>query len=380
MLRLLPAIAAMAGLAALPCAAQSVLPDRNRIDGWLTSLGGDNHFDAAKGINWGVMPGPFYTPELGIGVGTAVVGMYRPDPDDRVSQNSTFSLSGYASATGAFGMNINNYAFFEGDRWRFFLDGKLSNTPTYYWGQGFAAGKRNGKKQEYTAQLFEMRPMLYRRLRNHTYAGIGWAMSALHAAHMDRDDPRRIEDTAQGAAVFSSGVSVALTWDDRDFVPNPRTGQLADIHYTRYSPGIGSDTMFNAWMLHYSRYHSVSENGVLAWEANGDFTQGHVPWNMLPLLGSNQRMRGYYEGRYRDKNAISGQMEYRQKLSWRHGVVGWLGSGTMAPSFHALGKGRWLPSAGVGYRFEFKPRMNIRLDYGIGRGSSGFYFQVGEAF
>jgi hypothetical protein len=34
---------------------------------------------------------------------------------------------------------------------------------------------------------------------------------------------------------------------------------------------------------------------------------------------------------------------------------------------------RWLP-------FEFKPRVNIRLDYGIGKGSSGFYFQVGEAF
>ncbi|ELV0770718.1 hypothetical protein SFF50_003939 [Salmonella enterica] len=45
-----------------------------------------------------------------------------------------------------------------------------------------------------------------------------------------------------------------------------------------------------------------------------------------------------------------------------------------------LDDGRWLPSAGVGYRFEFKPRVNVRLDYGVGKGSSGFYFQVGEAF
>ncbi|MDI8083742.1 hypothetical protein MJN69_28740, partial [Salmonella enterica subsp. enterica serovar Kentucky] len=43
-----------------------------------------------------------------------------------------------------------------------------------------------------------------------------------------------------------------------------------------------------------------------------------------------------------------------------------------------IGKG--LPSAGVGYRFEFKPRVNVRLDYGVGKASSGFYFQVGEAF
>ena len=101
---------------------------------------------------------------------------------------------------------------------------------------------------------------------------------------------------------------------------------------------------------------------------------------MLPLLGSDERMRGYYQGRYRDKNVLSTQLEYRRQLTWRHGIVAWVGAGTMGPSVDSLNDGRWLPTAGVGYRFEFKPRVNIRLDYGIGKGSSGFYFQVGEAF
>jgi hypothetical protein len=39
-----------------------------------------------------------------------------------------------------------------------------------------------------------------------------------------------------------------------------------------------------------------------------------------------------------------------------------------------------LPTLGAGYRFEFKPRMNVRLDLGFGRNSAGFYFQMGEAF
>ena len=171
-----------------------------------------------------------------------------------------------------------------------------------------------------------------------------------------------------------------LSWDDRDFVPNPRKGQYADVRYTRFTSEVGSDTRFDEYQLHYSRYHSLDDKNVLAWEADGTFTQGAVPWSMMPLLGSNQRMRGYYEGRYRDKNVVSGQLEYRRKLDWRLGVVGWLGAGTMGPSFSALDDGRLLPSAGVGYRFEFKTRVNVRLDYGIGKGSSGFYFQVGEAF
>ena len=82
-----------------------------KIDGWLQHLGASDKFDASKGIDWGVMPGPFYTPELGLGIGTAVVGLYRPDPQDTTSQNSTLTLSGYASSTGAFGLNVKTTPF-----------------------------------------------------------------------------------------------------------------------------------------------------------------------------------------------------------------------------------------------------------------------------
>ncbi len=36
---------------------------------------------------------------------------------------------------------------------------------------------------------------------------------------------------------------------------------------------------------------------------------------MMPLLGSDERMRGYYRGRYRDKKVVSGQLEYRRQLT-----------------------------------------------------------------
>ncbi len=94
-----------------------------------------------------------------------------------------------------------------------------------------------------------------------------------------------------------------------------------------------------------SRYHAVNDKDVLP-ETDGAFTQGGCAVNMLPLLGSNHRMRGYYEGRYRDKNAISGQLEYRHKLSWRHGVVG-CGRGHHGDNVFCTIRddGRWLPSA-----------------------------------
>lgn len=60
-----------------PICSQAETLSREKIDGWLQHLGASDKFDASKGIDWGVMPGPFYTPELGLGIGTAVVGMYR---------------------------------------------------------------------------------------------------------------------------------------------------------------------------------------------------------------------------------------------------------------------------------------------------------------
>ncbi len=95
------------------------------------------------------MPGPFYTPELGLGIGTAVVGLYRPDPQDTTSQNSTLTLSGYASSTGAFGLSVKNYTFFDRDLWRVFVEGSIANTPTYYWGRVFMPGIKTMKREVY---------------------------------------------------------------------------------------------------------------------------------------------------------------------------------------------------------------------------------------
>lgn len=359
----------------------TLLADRPAIDHWLAKLGADNQFDAAKGIDWGVMPGPFYTPELGFGIGSVVVGMYRPKNAGKLSQNSTLSLSGYVGSVGALGLGVESLTFLDNDRWRIFARGELDDTPTYYWGSGFTSGRKDGNKQKYTAQSFSLRPDILYRIAPDLYLGVGWSFSSIHATHIEEDNGKTtLRQTVDGPSVLSSGASLTLSYDSRDIVANPHRGQLLDLRYTQYSTDLGSDTRFNQWETHYSSYYSLTPKTVLAWETYGQFTQGDVPWNMLPGLGDSHRMRGYYQGRYRDRNVVSTQLEYRRKLSWRHGVVGWLGTGTMSSQPEKLGKSRWLPSVGVGYRFEFKPGMNVRLDYGMGRGSSGFYFQAGEAF
>lgn len=66
---------------------------------------------------------------------------------------------------------------------------------------------------------------------------------------------------------------------------------------------------------------------MLAYDLHAMFNYGNTPWTMLSLLGGSYRMRGYYEGRYRDKKMIEAQVELRQKVYGRSGIAVWIGAG-----------------------------------------------------
>ena len=71
----------------------------------------------------------------------------------------------------------------------------------------------------------------------------------------------------------------------------------------------------------------------------------------------------------------------RQKIYNRHGIAIWGGCGTIWGKQNHFQWNRFLPNYGIGYRWEFKKRMNVRLDYGFGKkGQSGFMFSINEAF
>lgn len=370
---------AFAGLVAVHTAKAGYLPSREQIDDALAGLGSNNQFDRSKTIDWGILPGPFYTPELEAGIGVALVGLYQADrhPDSKIS---TLSLSGFASSTGAFGLNLNNYTYLDNDNWRFYLSGTINNVPTDYWGKGYQAGRVKDHSGEYKSQQLRLTPSLLRRVAENTYLGLGWDFSTLNAASPDKAFSRYMDKHDYDRHAVSSGISATFSYDSRDFLPNARQGQALDLRYTYYAPSLGSDTRFNTTEIQYNYYYPLNDKTVLAFDNYARFASGDVPWDQYSRLGNGRQMRGYYDGRYQDNHVFASQVEYRRKLDWRHGIVLWAGGGTMSESARHLGGSHWLPNVGVGYRFEFKPRMNVRLDFGVGKQSSGFYFQVGEAF
>lgn len=149
----------------------------------------------------------------------------------------------------------------------------------------------------------------------------------------------------------------------------------------RFFPSFfGNDQSFTRTELVADFFHPLWKGAVLAYDLHAEINSSKTPWTMLALMGSSNRMRGYYEGRYRDKGMIETQIELRQKVYGRSGVVAWVGAGNVFPSMKKFSFDKTLPNYGVGYRWEFKNRVNVRLDYGFGKNQSGFIFNINEAF
>jgi outer membrane translocation and assembly module TamA len=117
------------------------------------------------------------------------------------------------------------------------------------------------------------------------------------------------------------------------------------------------------------------------------YSAERVPFYLLPQLGNDQLMRGYYAGRYRDQYLGAAQAEIRFRPTPQLAVVGFLGAGNVASRVNLLTHPLKL-SYGVGLRcfVDTRQGLSIRLDYGIGqqlpdeKRQSGFYFSLGEAF
>lgn len=349
--------------------------NRETVDTLLNQLGADRAPLAGDNVAWSVLPGPFYTPELRLGMGAAIAGVYRvTPPDDTTTQNSAISFTGFVSTSGASGVGVHNYTFFAGDRWRLFVDGNIANIPTKFWGVGYDAAQ--GTAQNYYDTSLRIHPQLLRQLADHFYLGIGWDYSAQHARF---DHPENGKSTLPNSSV-SSGITFSLNYDSRDVITRPQQGRFFNMELRFFDPKMGADTRFSVTELQYDVFFPLDARRVLALDTWGQFAHGDIPWNRLPQAGDDHRLRGYYPGRYRDNDVVSVQIEYRQKMSWRHGIVLWAGMGAIGDKTQNLFHHSLLPTVGAGYRFEVKPDMNVRLDLGVGRDSAGFYFQVAEAF
>ena len=128
-------------------------------------------------------------------------------------------------------------------------------------------------------------------------------------------------------------------------------------------------------------FQPLWKDAVMAVDLYGMYSGKDTPWPLRAELGEGgSRMRGFYAGRYIDNNQLNAQLELRQRIIKRVGVVAWIGYGGVFESFDRLSWDNMLLNYGAGVRFELKHNVNLRVDFGFGRDTFGVVFNMGEAF
>src|SRR5262249_42178333 len=127
------------------------------------------------------------------------------------------------------------------------------------------------------------------------------------------------------------GVGPSFLFDSRDNSINASRGLYAEIGSFFNSKSIGSEFNFNRYTADIRKFYPLSEKQVIAVQAKGIFESGDVPFRELAFFGGQRNMRGFYEGRFRDKQMLQTQAEYRHHFAKRHGVVLFGSAGQVRP-------------------------------------------------
>lgn len=327
--------------------------------------------------NFTFIGGPSYSKDTKFSIGILSAGLYSTVPSDTLLPPSNISVVGEISTAGYYMAGIRGLHIFPSDAHRINYNLKFSSFETYFWGIGFDSQYRNSNRTSYTLLNISLRADYTWRLRRKLYIGPMIDVDYSRAASVENPS---LWD-GEPLSTLSSGLGLVVKYDSRDNHNTPYTGELVELSQLFY-PNLyrSRSRYFTIAEFSAAVYRPVWRGGVVATRLHGEFSIGKPLWNKLPRLGGAQGMRGYYEGRYRDNNTADVIVELRQHVWRRSGMVVWGGLGTIFRNPSDIEFRKLLPNIGIGYRWEFKKRTNVRLDFGIGRRESGLVFQINEAF
>lgn len=195
----------------------------------------------------------------------------------------------------------------------------------------------------------------------------------------------QVQDRSGGASLF---LGPRFIYDSRNNNTYTTKGLIL-AGYLHIIQGVLGNNSYKGGFLNveYSQFFSLNKKFILGVDIQEQsLIGGRSPFYLLPELGSDELMRGYYGGRYRDRNFIAGQTELRYRVNDRFGIVGFLGTGEVFHSGFNFPGLKPDYGGGIRYFFDIEKGLSIRMDYGIGSKpvgegrESGFYIGLGQAF
>ncbi|HLL44328.1 MAG TPA: hypothetical protein VK369_14360 [Segetibacter sp.] len=307
---------------------------------------------------------------------------------------SNVTFSPYLNFKGRYSLAFRSNLYTSKNIWNIQGDTRFSLYPEYIYGT-----KRNAYQNEkllINYKYIRFYQTVLRRIKPYFLAGIGYNLD-YHINITTLNDTIGLakftgydHGTGANQNSFSSGLTFNLLYDSRANAINPLPGAYANLVY-RTNPnflGNGDNTWKSLYLdvRKYIAYPDQKRKVVALWSYVWTVLDNNAPYLHLPGIGWDpyQRSgRGIQQNRYRGKTMWYVEGEYRRDLTM-NGLLGYVvfaNFNTITDPANNRFRGPH-PALGAGLRLKFNKRSNtnIAIDYGISKGYSSFYFNLGEVF
>lgn len=347
-----------------------------------TTLGGETGQDTVEQKRGGLiyLPILFYTPETKLAGGAAVNYYFRESGSEITSRPSTIMPILIYTQKSQIISELNADLYWKDEMYH--LSGNIGYTkfPDKFFGIGNNTSEDD--EEEYTPRNIYLSLSFQTKVRTGFNLGAQYEFADGKIKEVEEEGLLDQKDILGSEGGRISGAGILVNWDTRNNIFYPSSGSFHQLSVSLFSGDLGSDFDFNTYNLDLRQYVPLFSSHVLAFQGYMNIMTGDPPFQMLSLLGGESLMRGYYTGRYRDKNMLVFQVEHRVPVWRRFGMVGFVGFGDVADKIGSFEVQNFKHSVGWGIRYLFnqEERMNLRLDFGYGKKTSGFYITIGEAF
>lgn len=336
------------------------------------------------------IPAAGYTLQTGwAGIVSGNMAFYKDTAKDTKLSNvlTSIAYSQYKQTIFPFQASI----WSKSNKYNFITDFRYINYPSSIYGLGRRVDPNIGHTITYTG--IKLHQTVMRLLGNDLYLGAGFYFDRFYnikaldsvTATVNQQLTRRL-----GSTETAAGIAIRFLYDNRLNQINPDNGSYINITYRTSAKVLGSDSTWKSLLIDARTYLPFPKNSgnVLAfWMMDWLTANGNPPYLLLPSTGWDDNYntgRGYVQSRFRGRNMLYFESEYRFGIS-NNGLVG----GVMFANLQSFSSDlstqytQLSPGYGLGLRLKLNKysKTNLCIDYGFGKnGSHGFFVNLGEVF
>ncbi|MBS1914861.1 MAG: BamA/TamA family outer membrane protein [Bacteroidetes bacterium] len=281
------------------------------------------------------------------------------------------------------------------NKYNYQVDWRYLNYPSMTYGLGGGTPLSQGYSLDYYS--LRLHQSVFRSVAKNMLVGLGydydhiWDIHELNAQNGDSVGGKTDYDQyGFSKTATASGISIGFLYDSRRNSINPNQGSYLNVSFRPKFKFLGSNESWQslfAEFKHYEKFPKNTNNVIAFWSYNWLTVSGNPPYLLLPSTGWDTYWntgRGYIQGRYRSKNMIYLETEYRFAITpdGLFSGVAFINAGTYSEkitnNFEYIS-----PGYGLGLRIKLDKfsKTNFCIDYGWGLpGNRGFALNIGEVF